>query len=120
MDSGFASIQCFNPLNPERLEHLIIPPLSLAFVTSSKECPYTGEYHRKIRLNSSIDKALLKSQKQRISALKKLKISLISDACKLLEEAKLSHDALEALYNPHIDFDRLYKYADNLIAEIFE
>ncbi len=118
--SGLKCIECLNPLNPERLEHLIIPELSLAFVTSSKDCPYNGNFHRKVRLNSSIDKNVLMVKKHRISALKKLRHDLIADACLLLKEAKLSHDVLEELYNPHIDFGSLYKYADKLISEIFE
>ena len=118
--SGFSCIECLNPLNPERLEHLIIPELSLAFVTSSSDCPYEGDSYRKIRLNSSIDSTVLKSKKHRISILKKVRFELIKDACNLLKEAKLSHDMLEDLYNPHIDFEKLYTYADTLISEIFE
>ena len=118
--SDFGCIKCLNPLNPERLEHLLVPELSLAFITSSKEIPYKGVSYRKIRLNSSIDKNVLKSKKHRISILKKLKSDLIADACNLLAEAKLSHDKLEDLYNPHIDFDSLYDYAEKLIAEIFK
>lgn len=119
-NAGFECFECLNPLNPERLENIIVPELSLAFITSDAERRYTGIYHRKIRLNSSIDKNVLKDNKCRISTLKKLKASLINDACTLLKEAKLVHDELEDLYNPHIDFESLYKYADELIAEIFE
>jgi hypothetical protein len=33
-----------------------------------------------------------------------------------LSEAKALHDRLEAIYNPHVDFDSVYAAADDHIA----
>ena len=117
-DAEFECIACQNPLIPERLEHLIIPELSLAFITSEKEHPYTGEYYRKIRIDALINSDIMRTKKQRISLLKKAKNAILDFACEVLREAKLVHDVLEDLYNPHINFEKLYKYADTLAGEI--
>lgn len=117
-NAGFSCIACQNPLKPERTEHLIIPELSLSFITSTREHPYEHEYYRKIRIDAMIDTDVLRSKKQRISLLKKLRASLLDDACEILGEAKSVHDELEDLYNPHIRFDELYRYADILTKEI--
>lgn len=119
-EAGFACIACQNPLIPDRLEHLIIPELSLSFITSDKEHPYKGKYYRKIRIDALVDADILRTKKQRISLLKKARASILNDACEILREAKLVHDVLEDLYNPHINFEELYKYADILIDEIVE
>lgn len=117
-NAGFSCIACQNPLKPERTEHLIIPELSLSFITSTKEHPYDGEYYRKIRIDAMIDNDVLTDKKHRISLLKKLRASLLDDACEILCEAKSVHDEMEDLYNPHIRFDELYRYAETLAKEI--
>ncbi|MBQ4544132.1 MAG: hypothetical protein II996_00995 [Oscillospiraceae bacterium] len=118
--SQFECTVCHNPLKPERIEHLIIPELALAFITSTKENPFTASYYRKIRLDNMIDKEVIQKNKQRITLLRKTRNSLIDDACDILREAKLTHDRLEDIYNPYIDFDMLYKYADELADEILQ
>ena len=37
-----------------------------------------------------------------------------------LAQAKSMHDTLEGLYNPHVDFQRVYDTADALIQELLE
>ncbi len=117
-DSGFKCTVCMNPLVPERIEHLIIPELSVSFITSCKEHPYTGSYYRRLRLDTMVTPLLTKEQRARISILKKLKNELLHDACNILREAKTVHDDMEDLYNPHINFEKLYSFADTLAAEI--
>ncbi len=111
---------CFNPLHPERLEHIIVPELSLAFFTSDKLHPFTREYYRKVRLDAMIAPETLRGNKQKINFLRKLSLNMLNESCQILAEAKSVHDELEDLYNPHIQFDELYKYADILADEIFK
>ena len=37
-----------------------------------------------------------------------------------LAQAKAMHDKLEALYNPHVDFDTVYRTADQIIQSLLE
>ncbi len=109
---------CLNPLIPERTEHIFIPELSLAFITSTKSHAYTGRYFRKIDLDSAIDKTVLKEKKNRLSLLLKLRNSILDDACSVMREAKLVHDKLESLYHPYIDFSALSDFSEALGNEI--
>ena len=43
---------------------------------------------------------------------------MIDEAVDSLAQAKAMHDELESLYNPHVDFDRVYHKADDLAAQI--
>ena len=67
-----------------------------------------------------IDKTVLKNKKSRISLLRKTRSALLSEACSILAEAKTVHDNMEALYNPYINFEELYEYADKLVEDILQ
>jgi len=116
--SGLSIIKCYNPLIPERLEHLFIPELKLAFVTKSSDTITGNEYYKKIRIDSMILPEALRANKKRLSAIKHLKTEMLSASCSALSEAKSIHDELENIYNPYIDFEELYSFADELIEKI--
>lgn len=117
-DSGFPCFVCMSALHPEKIEHLIIPELNLAFFTSPKGDSDAVAYTKKIRLDSMISGEFIKCNKQKLAFLRKLSASMVGEACAILSEAKAVHDDLESIYNPYIDFDSLYKFADSLTVEI--
>ena len=107
-----------SPMAPDRLEHLIIPSLSLAFLSSSPALPYNGRPYRHIRLDSMASGELLRQQKPRLRFARKVSSALVDEAVASLAQAKAMHDDLEALYNPHVDFDRVHSIADGIIQEL--
>ena len=58
--SGHDVIVCPSPLFPDRMEHLLIPSLSLAFVSASPSLPYPKRPYRRIRLDAMADAELLR------------------------------------------------------------
>ena len=116
--AGYNVIACSSPMAPERLEHLLIPDLALAFVSSTPSLPYPGKAHRHIRLDAMPDADLLRQNRQRLRFSRKISAALVQESVHCLEEAKLMHDKLEALYNPHVDFDRVHAIADELIESL--
>lgn len=118
LDSKYKVICCYSPLIPQRIEHLIIPELSLAFVTSNKKGMYPYPYTRRVRIDAMLNPETLKPKKQKLSFTGKLYSALIDEACLTLSEAKSAHDELEAVYNPHIDFDSIYALAGRVSDEI--
>ncbi|MEG2570043.1 MAG: hypothetical protein RSA70_01255, partial [Clostridia bacterium] len=66
-DRNYDAVACYSPLTPERLEHVFIPELSLAFITSKKKAEYTGAYKRRIRIDAMIDPNVIRAHKRRIS-----------------------------------------------------
>ena len=101
VEKGWNTIVCAAPEEPERIEHLLIPGLGLAFVTSRPGMDYGKKPYRRIRLDAMAEaegKSRRKFQARMAAALRK-------EAADALREAKTCHDALEAVYNPYVDFD---------------
>lgn len=118
VENGYDAIACPDPMVPERLQHLLIPELGLAFLTSSPDFPFEGECVRRIRLDNIADAALVRSSRPRLRFALKVSAALKEEAISSLAQAKQMHDELEALYNPHVDFDRVNEIADGIIEEI--
>lgn len=118
VEAGYDCITCPAPLNPERLEHLIIPALSLAFVSSTQLASYEKPSYRHIRLDAIADGENLRAQKQKIRFSKKIFNLLISEAVTILGDAKTLHDELEEMYNPHVDFDGVYALAEEHLQKL--
>lgn len=116
--AGYDAVACPSPMAPDRLEHLIIPSLSLAFVADSPRLPYAGRACRRIRLDSMADPELLRRSRTRLRFSKKMAAALVEEAVASLGKAKAMHDRLEGLYNPHVDFDGVYRDAEELSAAL--
>lgn len=120
MAAGYDVVVCPSPLYPERMEHLLIPALELAFVTSTPAQPYEGRPFRRIRLDAMADGELLHRNRPRLRFSRKVCAALMDEAVDSLKQAKAMHDELEKLYNPHVDFTRVYQIADSIIGELLE
>ena len=112
---------CYCPMNPEhKLEHLLLPGLGVAFVTSSDIYPYDGKPFRRVRLDACLDIERLRGQRPRLRFLRKTERALMHEATEALGEAKTAHDKLEALYNPHVDFEGVYREAEKAAEELLQ
>lgn len=100
-EKGWDTISCVAPEDPGRLEHLLIPGLGLAFVTTRPGMEYPGKPFRRIRLDALAEPA--EKGRQRLQV--RLTSLLRDEGVAALRAAKASHDALEAVYNPYVDFD---------------
>ncbi len=100
-EKGWDTVACLSPEDPERIEHLLIPGLGLAFVTSCPGMDYGKKPYRRVRLDAMAEtegRARLRFQTRMVALLRE-------EAVDALKEAKRNHDALEAVYNPYVDFD---------------
>ena len=103
---------------PDRLAHIIFPELSLAFVSTPPEAPLPQRPYRRLRLDAMTDKELYRRYRPRLRFSRKVAAALEDEAISALGQATAAHDRLESLYNPHVDFDRVYQMADGLAAEL--
>jgi len=110
-EAGFDALLCPNPDRPQEAMHLLIPALGLAFVTSTARLPYPGEAYRRIRADAMAEEQLTRPEKSRLRLLTRIEASLRGEAAAALSRAKQEHDALEAAYNPCVDFDGVYALA---------
>ena len=116
--AGHHAVACPDPMAPDRLAHLILPELSLAFVTSTAEFPWPHRPYRRLRLDAMAEEQLRHTSRPRLRFTRKVADALTEDGISSLVQAKEAHDRLEAIYNPHVDFEGVYAVADQLAKEI--
>lgn len=107
--AGCDVLACPNPDRPRELQHVLIPSHGLAFVTSTTRLPYTGEAYRRLRVDAMA--ALSRAEKSKLRFTGRIERALREEAVEALGRAKAEHDALEAAYNPCVDFDGVYALA---------
>lgn len=116
--AGWDVTACPDPMAPDRLAHLIVPGLSLAFVTSTPERPWPHRAYRRLRLDAMTDPELYRISRPRLRFTRKVAAALLEEGVSGLVQAKEAHDRLEQLYNPHVDFNGVTQTADRLAEEL--
>ncbi|MGI6029278.1 MAG: hypothetical protein ACOX81_07700 [Candidatus Heteroscillospira sp.] len=117
---GIDAVICRDPLNPNRLEALLLPELSLGFAASRPRFGEAPGCTRNVRLDALVPKARVQQYRRKIRATAKLKNALLDEAVTELIEAKALHDEIEAVYNPHVDFDGIYELCNRHIKMMLE
>lgn len=107
---GYDVILCPSPLDPDRPEHLLIPELSLGFVS--------GRGGRRIHLDRIVAENSGEEELSELKSALSLHSRLLEKAHEQLALAKAAHDRLEAAVNPHVDFDGVYALADSYIQNL--
>lgn len=120
MAAGYDVIPCPSPMAPDRMEHLLIPGLSLAFLSTTPARPYPGHPYRRLRLDGMADQELLRRNRARLRFSRKVTAALIAEAVESLGQAKAMHDNLEELYNPHVDFQMVQRQAQTITQAILD
>lgn len=115
---GYDIIACPDPMVPDRLAHLIVPQRSLAFLSSSSQFSLPQKPYRRIHLDAAANKDVLRRLRPQIRFSRRVSSALETEAISSLQQAKTMHDNLEAIYNPHVDFDLVGQTADMVSREI--
>ena len=114
---GYRVISCPCPLSPEKLDHLLIPEVGLAFVTSNSlhRVPLAG---RAIHAERFTDGSAMKARRVRIRFLQKTAATLLRQAELAIAEAHRRHDELEESYIGATDFAEVDRLAENLLKKL--
>lgn len=118
VERGFDVVACPDPMAPDRLAHLLIPQLELAFLTALPGCSFPEKPYRCIRLEAAADEELLRRNRPRLRFAKKVSAALMEEAVSSLSQAKAMHDDLEGIYNPHVNFALVEEFAQKLWREL--
>ncbi|MBR7071350.1 MAG: hypothetical protein IKI29_04220 [Clostridia bacterium] len=119
LSSGYEIITVSSPFFPDQqIDHLLIPSLSLAFVTES-DFLHFGTEARRIHDRRFLRAAALHPHRQRLIADKRLSRDLLQGCCENLALAKQSHDRLESHYIAAMDFAKLTEFAEDFAAKFF-
>ena len=104
VEAGHDVIVCPNPLTPELAEAVLVPTLSLGFLTSDSALVRSLD-SRHIRLDALAESVRIKKNRQELRRCEKLTETLINEGYDALAEAKHRHDQIESIFNPNVDFD---------------
>ena len=116
--NGYDAVVCPDPMAPDRLAHLLLPQLSLAFLSSTAALPFPGTPYRRIRLDAAADREILRRNRPRLRFAKKVSSALLEEGVACLAQAKAMHDDLESIYNPHVDFTLVDQLAEQIGTEL--
>lgn len=116
---GVSAIFCHDPMHPEQLEAVLLPDIGTAFLALRTPEDFSGPIRRHIRLDRLILPERLRALRPELRRAEKLQNELLANAQHFLEQAKALHDDLEAIYNPHVDFDSVRQLAAQHSARLF-
>lgn len=92
-------------LNPDRVEHLVIPELGVALTTSEEPHAYKrAKSDLWVNLNSGVKEEGLEDDAEILATVQKYYWELLGVAISYIKKAKETHDAVEKLYIPNMDF----------------
>ena len=116
-ERGIAAVVCPSPLCPDELDAVLVPEKGIAFIRLSM----CGEHkpYRHVRLDALIPSERIRARKAEIRQREKLFSSAADAAHFYLSEAKRYHDMLEKEYKPLVDFERLNRFRDEFVRELF-
>ena len=119
LEQGYDVVACYCPLAPfDKLEQLLIPGLSLGFVTSNRFHSFEPgpSTYRIINCQRFMEEGCLKQHKKRITFNRKASIQMVSQAQGLISEANTLHGELESYYTAATDFAKV----DGLTAALLD
>ena len=102
--AGYDAILCPDPLEPEKPEALLLPERGLAFLAVDDVSLPLPEAERHLRLDALALRSLPSEQRPPLRRRRRESRTLLQSAADTLAQAKALHDALEAVYHPHVDF----------------
>ena len=109
---GYSPIACPNPMEPKQLESVLIPELSLGFISISSRRRYSGAVYRHVRLDVLLPAELVRELRPRYRAAARMYNEILNLAGESMVQARSIHDEMEALYNPHVEFGAIDALAE--------
>ena len=106
-----------DPLIPEKIEHILVPDLSLAILTSN-EINNKSFKGTEINMGDFQNPYQLDKNKPEMKASIDNFYTLLDKGIKLLSSAKTLHDDMEKHYEPNMDFTKINATTENVINKL--
>ena len=120
VERGFYVEAYYCPLNPAKLEHLVIPDKGMSFTTDNKYHKVGKEAFLEIDLNIYLDKTVLQEYSAVLDYNEKTFEALLQRGLDTIAQAKALHDHMETYYIPNMDFDAVQRCWESTMARILE
>jgi Cdc6-like AAA superfamily ATPase len=107
------------PLNPSKVEQVVIPKLNVALTKSIEPHVYSaGVDDVVVNMDEALDEAVEKKYAAVIAENKEMFFSLFNRAISFISAAKNVHDQMEQYYAPYMDFDALAQLRQQILEQI--
>lgn len=114
-------VECYYcALLPEKLEHLVIPGLGIAFTTSNEYHHTEIPPYRTIDLINYLDKNSLLKYQSEMNYNSLIINELLDKAIEIIAMAKELHDKMETYYIPNMDFEAVQRCWEATMARVLE
>ena len=118
LEAGLDIVSCACPLSPhEKLEHLVIPSLGLAFTTSNTWHKADFPVYRRIHAARFTDAARLRQKRPILSFNRRAARELLGEAVSIAQEAKQVHDVMEAFNVRSMNWEKADALTHRVVAE---
>ncbi|MBQ8868585.1 MAG: hypothetical protein IJ027_02555 [Oscillospiraceae bacterium] len=119
LSAGYTVYCCLCPLSDSgRIDHILIPELSLGFMTSNKFHPITDKEIKKIHTSRFYDREKLYDYSTRTSFQLKAAREMLKEAAAFNAEKLRAHQRVESCYTAACDFKARDKYFDGFTEKL--
>lgn len=118
--AGYEAYVCRCASDQRRIDHLLLPELGVAFLTSNSWHPMNFPGQKNIHAARFMDGRMLKSRRGPLQYQKRIAAQLIARTCQTQAEAKRIHDELEKHYIHATDFAAVDAILARQQAELFD
>lgn len=120
VDKGFYVESYYCALQPEKLEHLVIPEADVAFTTFNDYHNADIKYGRKIDFDEFLNKEAVKYYEDELKYDCEEFDGLLDRAIKTISKSKALHDELETYYITNIDFEEVQRCFERTLGRILD
>ncbi|MGI6604017.1 MAG: hypothetical protein GX062_08295 [Firmicutes bacterium] len=119
LERGFFVEMYHCPLNPNKVEHVVIPQLNVALTKSIEPHLYVaGPQDVIVNMDEGLDPAVEKKYTGLVQEDKEMFFSLFERAISFIGEAKVLHDKVETYYAPYMDFEALARLREHTLERV--
>lgn len=117
LEAGLDIFTCACPLAPyDKLEHILIPSLGVAFTTSNSWHKADFPVYRRIHAARFLDGEALRAKRQILSFNRRAARELINEATLIASDAKAIHDRMEQFNIAAMDWERARRITQQVLA----
>lgn len=120
VERGYDLEAYYCALHPDKLEHILIPEMGVAFTTSNDYHGTGVKAYAEVDFNEFLDKSILNEYKEVIKYNKETFEALLNRAIATIADSKAIHDRMERYYIPNMDFEAVQRCWESTMARILE
>lgn len=108
-----------SPLEPNKVEHLLIPQLDVGLTVAGELFAYTPNREvATVNLDYGLNRDVMNRNRVEMKVDRETFFQLLNTALNLIKQAKLTHDEMERYYVPYMDFKTIDEVREQVLERI--